>query len=481
MPSFFCCVLLTVVASVASAQQPSEIWFASPVDHFNSQDERTFQQRCLVNDTVYKRGSGAPIFFYTGNEGPIEEFYDNTGFVFDNAPEFGALVIFCEHRYYGKSLPFGTVNATFSLENIGHLSMAQALADYAVLMPQIKEKYDAKESMVISFGGSYGGMLTAWFRLKYPNVVDGALAGSAPIAFAFGSKGTEAFFDAVTNDVDGANEECPKRARAAFTEILDLAKEGSSGLQTITEKMSLCKPLTADRVTHLLLWARNAFTTLGMMDYPYPTNFLCPLPAWPIKTSCSRLLAAPGIEGLRDAVALTYNNTSAKPTQTCFDIDTEFIECADQTGCGLDYNSWAWDYQVCTEIVLLVSTNNVTDMFPPYEWNMDTLTSYCKKRWNVVPNPNWTRTYFGGTAADPAKAFRESGSRIIFSNGLLDPWHGGGFLQDLGPEMPAIILPNGAHHLDLRAANKDDPPSTTKAREEELTYIRRWLKEGPQN
>ena len=60
--------------------------------------------------------------------------------------------------------------------------MAQALADYAVLMPQIKEKYDAKKSMVISFGGSYGGMLTAWFRLKYPNVVDGSLAGSAPIA-----------------------------------------------------------------------------------------------------------------------------------------------------------------------------------------------------------------------------------------------------------------------------------------------------------
>ena len=44
--------------------------------------------------------------------------------------------------------------------------------------------------------------------------------------------------------------------------------------------------------------------------------------------------------------------------------------------------------------------------------------------------------------------------------------------------MPAIILKHGAHHLDLRSKNKLDPPSTTAARELELTYIRRWIKEG---
>jgi lysosomal Pro-X carboxypeptidase len=34
-------------------------------------------------------------------------FANNTGFMWENAQAFNAMVIFVEHRYYGESMPYG--------------------------------------------------------------------------------------------------------------------------------------------------------------------------------------------------------------------------------------------------------------------------------------------------------------------------------------------------------------------------------------
>ena len=41
------------------------------LDHFNHRDDRTFEQRYLLNDDFFDAENG-PVFFYAGNEGDIE-------------------------------------------------------------------------------------------------------------------------------------------------------------------------------------------------------------------------------------------------------------------------------------------------------------------------------------------------------------------------------------------------------------------------
>jgi hypothetical protein len=43
--------------------------------------------------------------------------------------------------------------------------------------------------------------------------------------------------------------------------------------------------------------------------------------------------------------------------------------------------------------------------------------------------------------------------------------------------LTARIIGNGAHHFDLRAANKLDPPSVTAVRNEERTAMKQWISE----
>lgn len=47
----------------------------------------------------------------------------------------------------------------------------------------------------------------------------------------------------------------------------------------------------------------------------------------------------------------------------------------------------------------------------------------------------------------------------------------------MSSSLVAVVIQDGAHHLDLRAATSSDPPDVIKARELEKRHISQWIKD----
>lgn len=61
----------------------TEYWFDVPLDHFASGgNSPIFKIRYLANAEYWNPMTG-PILFYAGNEGNIEGFWNNSGFITD--------------------------------------------------------------------------------------------------------------------------------------------------------------------------------------------------------------------------------------------------------------------------------------------------------------------------------------------------------------------------------------------------------------
>ncbi|KAM9733837.1 lysosomal Pro-X carboxypeptidase [Menidia menidia] len=439
-------------------------YFDQQIDHFGFLEDGTFKQRYLVADKHWQKPDG-PILFYTGNEGDITWFCNNTGFMWETAEELGAMLVFAEHRYYGESLPFGQDSYSDS-KHLNYLSSEQALADFAVLIQSLKRTLPgATHSPVIAVGGSYGGMLSAWFRMKYPHIVIGALASSAPILQFPGLVPCGDFYKVVTQDFGRSGPNCDVNIRKSWKAITNVSST-ASGLQWLSEQFSLCSPLkTTTDVAIFKSWLQETWVNLAMVDYPYEANFLQPLPRWPIQAVCKYLGFDSSVSdhqllrGVSEAAKVYYNYTGSSACLNTSQTATSSL------------GALGWTYQACTEMVMPMCTDGVQDMFEPEEWNFQAFSDECNALFGVRPRADWAVAVYGGKEIT-------SHSNIIFSNGGLDPWSAGGVKSNYNNSLVSIQIPDGAHHLDLRYSNDLDPPSVRAARGIEVALFKEWISQA---
>ncbi|RHY25592.1 hypothetical protein DYB32_008212 [Aphanomyces invadans] len=477
-------------------------WFDQRVDHFTTLNttykqvrgewhglntvSRVCRQRFYVYDKFWKRRADGskedgPIFFYCGNEGDVTLYVNSTGLMWENAQAFGALIVFAEHRYFGtqaalrKSFPFGDQHK----DHLQYLTHDQALADYAVLLRSLQQQNNV-DVPVIAFGGSYGGMLAAWFRIKYPTTIRGAIAASAPIfansiGYADNFQGTD-YWKVVTHDASpaaGSAANCiPNVARK--TVDAPLLEGFHLGLAHLSSLFKTCTPLKSrSDVEALALTLMMAWDTMAMGNFPFPSNYLtegkADMPAFPVRVACDHM--APTFDLTND------NGTAAllvamKAATDIFTNATRDVACI---AVQEDYDG-NWDYMWCSQLLAQESyfnTNGVTDMFWARNITLDKIARDCQTKWGVTPNPDWIRTVYGS-----ADALLKSTSNIVFSNGGFDPWSSGGVLANSNPQITLVDIPEGAHHLDLMFSDPRDPASVVQARQTEIQHIRAWLRDA---
>ena len=533
-------ILLSLLQSVAShpgLPNVTEHTITQNIDHFGyDANTGTYQERYFTYDKYLATpNSPTVIFFYCGNEDNVELYVNNTGLMWQLGKKMNALLVFAEHRYYGKSLPVpppttktsitSTSNSSSSSptsECLRFLTTEQATADYATLIRFLRLQYNDLDNSIsiIGFGGSYGGMLGSWMRMRYPDALDGMLAASAPILSFDGlspSYDPSTYDMIVTRDAggegSGAASECATNVKSVWKEIETLATT-SVGRSMLSKQFTTCQPIaTQEEGTSLIEWLQAPLGYMAMGNYPFASDYMThgdgkPMVAWPMRVACSHL-AIPGMtgaalmKGMSAFASVWYNRTGVNAT--CFfngKIETGvvrnlqgqivrarrpmsrmerdrnrngYINVNDDNNDNDNDNTCAgtWNYQYCTQMVQPFASGLGQDMFyPPSPWNVTETAAGCLQTFNVQTRPDWVNVGFPGSKLDNGRF-----SNIIFTNGYLDPWSGGGVLRNISvvDELWAYVLPNGAHHLDLMWAHPNDPPDAIDARRFIEVTMKRWI------
>ena len=429
-------------------------WFEQNIDHFTFVNNATFKQRYLLNRSHWKPGS--VIFFYCGNEADVEYFARTMGLLWEIAPEFDAMIVFAEQRYQGRSLPFG-MKSLSGPKYTGYLTSSQVLADYSKLINFLKSNITgAKNSPVVAFGASLGGQYAAWLRMKYPSIVAGSIASSAPV-FQF-STDCETQYSLVTKafEKDGGVD-CVEVIRRSWG-ILEKLSLNKKGRKFISKTFSLCTPLRKYQdIYQLRDKLALSYLFLSMENYPHATGTK---PAWPIKAVCKNIKNVKEddkelISDLANGLSVYFNHSKS-------------LKCLHLPRNGKEFLG-SWNYQSCTEMLYPLCSNGVQDMYYRSPWDVHAMAKICKKTWGAEPDLSRVKLQYGDRDISEH-------SNILFINGDMDPWSGGGVLYNISDSMVAINVEHGAHNYDLLFSHKEDLPSVKEARRKEKLHIQSWIR-----
>ena len=184
-------------------------------------------------------------------------------------------------------------------------------------------------------------MLAAWLKQKYPHLILGSLASSAPV-WQFNAN-CLSFYNVTTNSYKQADSTCPQLILASWEAINNLSKT-RNGLEQLTSIFHTCENITD--VSLFKSWLKEIYVNTAQINYPHASSSDNFLPPRPVKVLCSNITShIQSVKSNVDDVTLLKSIYSGinvflnyTGSEKCFKIVTEST--------GVDFVDLAWSYQV---------------------------------------------------------------------------------------------------------------------------------------
>ncbi|CAL1716305.1 unnamed protein product [Somion occarium] len=467
--------------SVLAATFP-QFNFTQPLDHFTDTGF-TFNQRYWVSDRHFK--PGGPVIVLDGGEtsGTDRLPYLDTGIVDILASATNGLGVVLEHRYYGASIPV----LNFTTDSLRWLNNEQAAADSANFLRTVKfegidEDLTAPGTPWIYYGGSYAGARSAHMRVLYPDVVFGAIASSG---VTFASLKDWQYYDIIRQF---APADCIKQVETTIVEVDELLSSDKTqatiqnvfGLPNVTHVEDFGSVLSSP----LGAWQNNNWDpAVGSTSF---ANF-CAALGTPNNT---RVEITKGVSV--NAAVLNYaayvNRTlvarcRAPNTQDdCFGtFDPTAFQATD-----LSQDWRLWNFQVCTQWGFFTTAPpdperpRIISKFITLEYS----AQFCQfayppgEHFAIPPLPNIT-------AVNSLGGFDIAADRLAIIDGQADPWRPNTpHSDDAKPRpdttlRPFKLIEGAVHHWDENGISDHtaEPPTIKAVHEQEVEFVKAWLKD----
>lgn len=425
-----------------------EYWFNQQLDHFNKSDHRSFQQKYFLNTDHYNHGG--PLLVTCGFEGREHSYSVDHSAMAEYAEELNGIALAVEHRYFGDSKPFGSCN-TGDENCFEFLTVEQALQDCRGIIRRVMQSLQVESVRVISFGGSYGGVLGYLMRVHFPELIYGAVAsGAATKTIGSGLESTGIWFDKGVSIPYIDQDECAQYIEKQFT---DFVTQPDKTKDTVHLCSKPDKPLT------FFLNAKM------MMSYVTQFNYARPSPpfksTYPLNKVCAA--AANKKNALLTALNLMYNSTGQV---NCYDGNhlSPYFHAPAKNQQGID--RYTFGYLCCTQFVQPIGGRGIFSVDTP--WSLAQFSKYCNKLYNVQPKPEWWKNY----VYEPLK----KASRIVFVNGEFDPVRVFSPATSEGRQWHVFNVKNMAHCENTLGYSSYDSKELVSVRKTILSILKTWVK-----